>query len=54
MPSIYTVIFDFGYLLIYVLLKSEEKHINILPRKIIRTERKICTLSIKKSSDFVN
>ena len=48
MPSIYTVIFDFEYLSISVILKNEEKHINILERKIIRTEReKMCILSIK-------
>ena len=39
MPSIYTVVFGFRYLSILVLLKDEEKHINILQRKIIRTER---------------
>ena len=30
MPSLYTVIFGFGYLSISVLLKREEKNINIL------------------------
>ena len=39
MPSIYVVIFGFGYLSIPVLLKNEEKHVDILERKIIRTER---------------
>ena len=29
----------FGYLLISVLLKNEEKHVDILERKIICTER---------------
>ena len=36
---------------ISVLLKNKEKHINILERKIIRTE---CILSIQKSCDFMN
>ena len=39
MPSIYAVIFGFGYLSISVGLKNEEKHINILQRKLIRIER---------------
>ena len=39
MPSIYAVIVDFGYLSISVLLKNAEKHVDILLRKIIRTER---------------
>ena len=39
MPSIYAVIFGFVYLSISVLLKTEEKHINSLQRRIIRTER---------------
>ena len=40
MPIIYTVIFGFEYLSICTLLKNEAKHINILQRKNIRTERK--------------
>ena len=40
MPSIYAVIFGFRYLSISVLLRNEEKHVDILLRKIIRTERK--------------
>ena len=39
MPSIYAVIFDFGYLSIPVLMKTEEKNVDISERKIIRTER---------------
>ena len=37
MLSISTSIFAFRYLSISVLLKNEEKHINVLERKIIRT-----------------
>ena len=40
MPSIYAVIFGFEYLSISVCMKNEEKHVNILERKIIRTTRK--------------
>ena len=40
MPSISAVIFGCVYLSISVLLKNEDKHINILERKINRTERK--------------
>ena len=57
MPSIYAIIFGFRYLSISVLLKNEEKHVDILKRKIIRTERereKMRILSNKKTSDFVN
>ena len=39
MHSIYTAIFGFGYLSISVLLKSEEKRINILQQKLIPTTR---------------
>ena len=39
MPSMYAVVFGFGYLSISALLKNEEKHVDILERKIIRTER---------------
>ena len=39
MPSVSTVIFGFGHLSISVLLKNEEKHVDILERKIIRTNR---------------
>ena len=39
MPSIYAVIFGFGYLSISVLLKNEEKHVDILEQKLIPTER---------------
>ena len=39
MPIICTVIFHFGYLSISALLINEEKHIKILQRKIIHTER---------------
>ena len=38
-PNAYAVIFGFRYLSISVLLKNEEKHVDILERKIIRTER---------------
>ena len=40
MPSISTSIFAFRYLSISVLLKNQEKQINILEHKIIRTETK--------------
>ena len=46
MPSIYAVIFGFGYLSISVLLENEAKHVDILERKIIRTERKKIVYSI--------
>ena len=46
MPSMYAVSFGFRYLSISVLLKNEEKHVDILERKIIRTEilRKLAIL----------
>ena len=37
--SIYTVIFGFESLSVSILLKNEEKHVDILERKIICTER---------------
>ena len=40
MPSICIVILTFGYLSIFVLLKNEEKHMNVLEGKIIRAKRK--------------
>ena len=36
---VYTAIFGLGYLSTSVLLKNEEKHIDILERKTIRTKR---------------
>ena len=38
-PSIYDVVFGFGYTSISVSMKNKEKYVDILQRKIIHTER---------------
>ena len=55
MPSIYAVIFGFGYLSISVLLENEEKHTRIFYNEKLFVQReKMGILCIKKTSNPVN
>ena len=53
MPSVYTVIVDFGCLSIFVALKNEARHINILQRKLIRIERENVYFIYSKIKQFL-